>query len=90
LAIQFNKETTAGGGTNWHLKPADKLTGVKLDTNLKDRLKRMTEQSDQWPTDVREAYRLANYHVLAAFEDQPLDSRQNRDANPQAEPPIGS
>ena len=76
----------AGEGT-WRLNTPDSLSARKLQQNLDARLKRFLDGQASWPADQREAYRVVTYHVLATFNDQPVDRPQPEPQRPTPENP---
>ena len=75
------------GDNNWRLNTPDSLSARKLQQNLDARLKRFLDGQSSWPADEREAYRLITYHVLATFNDQPVDRPQPEPQRPTPENP---
>jgi hypothetical protein len=79
IVVVLNNDST--GTTQWKLNTPDTLTAQRLQRNLDQRLTRLLDGQASWPADVREAYRMVTYQVLASFNDQPVVRPRERPAN---------
>lgn len=62
----------------WKIDIPDTVDGTKLYNNLISHLQKVSDAQAQWPTEVNEAYRLVNHHVMLAI----LDRDASKPANP--------
>lgn len=79
MLLVLNNEKT--GSTQWRMNAPDTLSAQHLQRNLDQRLQRLLDGGMKWPADVREAYRVVSYQVLAALNDQPVDRPRERPAD---------
>lgn len=85
MILQMQNEQP--GVSQWRMNTPDTLSARRLQQNIQERLGRLIEGVESWPTDPKEAYRLVSYHVLASLNDQPLERpRESQPAAPR--PPL--
>jgi len=66
----------------WKIDVPDDVSAEQMHDNLLKHLTMLDEQKDQWPTDPKEAYRIASHHILAAI--------MNADAHGENAMPAGA
>ena len=79
-------QTDQPGVSQWRLNTPDTLSARRFQQNLHERLAKLIDGDQPWPTDPREAYRLVSYHVLASLNDQPVERPLPQPAAPR--PPL--